>query len=491
MTGGAVRLLAGLLGARSFDFAFQLVFARSLGAEAFGIFTYAFSLVLLFSVVADFGLTTAFVRRVAVAPTRACTLLSRILGLRTALGVLAIGLAVGTAAAAGGRGELLAQIAVLATALVLNTMASLFEGLLKAAGRAGSAGIPLLVQSAAGGLGGTLLLALGAGLWAGIWGWLAGGVAHLLFAAWAARGVSLPGGSGTKCEDVPAAGALLREAWPLAFSGAFIALYFRIDAVLLHLLRDEREVGLYGAVYRLFAGLGVLSTAYRSVVFPFLARAADGPTEALAALCRRSLRLQLLGTSFVAVFVSVLARPLVHLLFGSGYDAAAPALAILIWALPASFMADLLFHLMVARQRSMPAMQAVAGVALLNLTLNLALIPRWGTVGAAATTVISEFTTFALLLVLAGRGLPRIAPDAAGRALLATAGLVPALGIIAAARFDPVAALGMAAAIGLPFYILLLRMFGALDAADFTRLRVAAVRQLRGGALIRPPVPRR
>ena len=60
----------------------------------------------------------------------------------------------------------------------------------------------------------------------------------------------------------------------------------------------------------------LISAAYRSVLFPVMARAADGPREALGVLCRKSLRLHLLFTVGVAVFISFQARQVIEVILG-------------------------------------------------------------------------------------------------------------------------------------------------------------------------------
>ncbi len=406
---GTVRLLSGQLFARLLDMALYLVLARRLGVSAFGAFTYAVSFTLLFNVATDLGLTTVFTREAARAPHRIPELLQRTLGLKAVLAPITLVLVLGVARLLGTPNETLLLMAVLGVSMTLGSAAGLFEGLLRAQGRPGLVGVSLAAASATSCV--IVLLALAWGLtpWLAAWAQCAAQVVHLAVAAWGARQVGRDTAAVSAGESpVPSRRALLREALPLALSWVFIALYFRIDAVMLHAMRDEHAVGLYGGIYRFFEAFAMLTVGFRSVMFPFLARAADGPAEGLAVLCRKSLRLQLLFTVLVAVSFGFLGRPLLTFVLGPAYAEAAPGLAILMWALPGSFMADTLLHVLIAQRRQSLGTWAVGATALLNVGLNLVWIPRASYLGASAATVVSEATCFALLFMLFRRGVPRV-----------------------------------------------------------------------------------
>jgi O-antigen/teichoic acid export membrane protein len=342
---GFARLIGGLGAARVMDFGFYLILARALGVERFGVYTFSVSFVMLAHVLTDMGLSIVLARDVAKSPARIRALLSEAVRLKAALALVTM-IAVGAAAGiAGLPRDVLAAVALLTIAMVSNSLAQTFEAILKSAGRAGSAGLSAFAQSTAGLLTGAALIVLGAGVFAGVLAYLVAAVVHVSVAA--ARSRDLWRGQGA-AEAPRQRGRMLREALPLALSGVFIAIYFRIDAVMLQALQGERAVGLYGGVYRLFEALAILSAAARSVLFPLMARAADGPADALRLLCRRSLRLQLMGTIGIAVFLSMQAEPIVLALLGDGFAPAAPALALLACAVPFAFMADLLLAFLIA-----------------------------------------------------------------------------------------------------------------------------------------------
>ena len=440
VAGGTVRLLLGLMAAKPLDFALYLILARHLGVEDFGRYTFALSFTLLFGVLADLGVSPVIAREISRAPHRTRELLQDALAVKLALGILTVAAALGAALVTRAPAQTTVLIAFFAASMVINSTALLFESLLKTAGRAGAAGLSVAIQSATALAVGAALIRGGLGPLGGACAYLLAAMVHLGVAVARGRDLLVRGERGQPGVVVPELrhrlARLLRESLPLAVSSAFISLYFRADSVMLQTIQGGRAAGLYGSVYRLFEAIMIVSAAYRSVVFPIMARVADGPRESLAVLCRKSIRVLVIFTVGIAVFFTFQARVVVTWLFGAPYAEAAPALAILLWALPGAFMADTLLHALTAQRRQVAGTRVTAVVVVFNIALNLFLIPRLSFIGAAVSTAMSETLCFTLLLLALRRSLPDVSfPRAAWPALIA--GGVAALALTAASRWVP------------------------------------------------------
>jgi O-antigen/teichoic acid export membrane protein len=489
---GTSRLLFGLLSAKGLDLLFYLLLARRLGVEQFGRYTYALSFTMLFSIVADMGLLTIFTREAARTPHRVRWLLGQVMTLKLALGLVTIlastGITLWTHAPAG----TLPLVAIFTTSMLINSSAMLFDNLLKSAGRSGAAGLSTLAQSGTAIAVGGALLFSGQGAQGGAIAYLVASLIHLAVSAlWArdlwshdSQELKLAPESTTTTPAAPAAPdfaaasanpqplwhgslGLLREAAPLALSGAFIAVYFRIDSVLLNVFQGAKAVGLYGGVYRFFEAFVLLSAAYRSVLFPVMARVADGPAGSLGPLCRKSLRLHLMFTVGIAVFFTFQAKHIVTLVLGPEYVGSAPALAILMWALPGAFMADTLLHLLAAQRLQNLSARAVAITAVFNVVLNLIVIPMFSLYGAAVVTVLSELLSFGLMYAYFSRTVPRISLFSVARAPI-IAGTISGAALVVLAPLDPGGAHGLLlmAAFSACAYVFALVALGAIGRQD-------------------------
>jgi len=129
---------------------------------------------------------------------------------------------------------------------------------------------------------GGVLLAGGAGALSGAYAYLAGALARVISAAWWsrdqwARSTDRASIAAQAAHPLSRPFALLKESTPLALSSIFIALYFRVDSVILRAMQGERAVGLYAGIYRMFETFVLFAMTFRSVMFPVLSRAADDP----------------------------------------------------------------------------------------------------------------------------------------------------------------------------------------------------------------------
>lgn len=503
----SIRLFAGTLTAKALDFVLYLLLARTLGVEQFGRYTFALSFTLLFNALGDLGISTVFTREVSRDPARVRELLRPCLTVKLVLAVITmIAVLIAAGFGPGGR-ESLSLVVPIVAGMLLNSAAMVFDGMLRAAGRAGRSGLNLTVQSIAALACGAGLLGIGLGPSAGAYAFLAGAIVRTISAlAWShdlwlgsakrAAGASsalaarapaeLPGGvdavrigaaapeavlgdsaAALAARAFRSPAALLREAVPLALSGIFIALYFRIDAVILRTLQGDVAVGLYAGVYRMFEAFAILAVTFRSVLFPVMARAADGPDGSLGVLCRKSIRLHLLFTLGVAVFFTFQAPAIVRVVLGPDYAAAAPALAILIWALPGSYMADSLLFMLTAQRRQSLGTWAVGITAVANVILNLLLVPRISFLGSAVATVASECLSFALLFAMFQRAAPvRGLGAVVWRPVVAGAVLAAGLAATSSWGQPGIAGLAIAGISSMTAYALLLVVLGAIGRED-------------------------
>lgn len=195
-----------------------------------------------------------------------------------------------------------------------------------------------------------------------------------------------------------------RSPWLLA-SGVAEVIYLRIDIVLLERLRGVEEAGIYAVAARLSEVWYMVPVALMGAVFPALwSRRSD------AEAYRRSLQGSLdalfaIGLS-LAVFLQFAGRPLVDLLFGARFAASTPVLQIHIWAGVFIFMRALLSRWLLAEDLLRFSLLTHVAGAVMNVALNLVLIPRQGAVGAAIATVISYATAGWLALFLSARTRP-------------------------------------------------------------------------------------
>lgn len=190
---------------------------------------------------------------------------------------------------------------------------------------------------------------------------------------------------------------LVRDSAPLMLRLVAIAIYMRVDQLLIPHLLNDAELGLYSAATRISELWYFVPMAVVMGAAPNLTRRFEEGNEAYLAELGRLLRIIVLLAVAAAGALSLLSPLLLPLLFGPQYAAAAPILAIQAWSgvFVALGVASGPWFINTGHLRY-GLYQAVAG-AVVSIVLNLALIPVFGLKGAAYSLVIS-YAVSALLL---------------------------------------------------------------------------------------------
>jgi O-antigen/teichoic acid export membrane protein len=187
---------------------------------------------------------------------------------------------------------------------------------------------------------------------------------------------------------------VLRWSLPLGLAGVLSAVVNRVDFLMLERMADVRQLGLYGAAYKLTNLVERLPQMIVASLYPLMARQAVEDPRALRGLYRKGL-LTLAGLALaMAVSMTLLGAPLVRIVFGDEFGDAVRALRILVWASACLYVAlPGGFALISLGRVRLNLLTLIAGAAI-NVALNVVLIPRFGYVGAAAATVAA----FAVIL---------------------------------------------------------------------------------------------
>jgi len=182
---------------------------------------------------------------------------------------------------------------------------------------------------------------------------------------------------------------LLKDSWPLILSGAMIAVYMRIDQIMLGNMIGNEAVGLYSAAVRLAEVWYFISMSIVSSVFPGIVKSKLISDALFYGRLQKLYNLMALIAYIIAVPMTFTASWIVKILFGVEYSKAGTMLAVLIWG-------GLFVNLGVARSSFLTTMNwnrihfiTVFLGALINIVLNYLLIPIYGGMGAVIASCIS------------------------------------------------------------------------------------------------------
>ncbi len=354
--------------------------ARYLGPNQYGNLSYALAFVALFSTFANLGLNTIVVRDLVRAQSQKDEILGTTFLLKLVGGILAFGLALATITFLRPADRLTRMlVGIIAAGMVFqagDTIDYWYQSQVQAKFTVWAKNSAFLIISGVK----IALILLHASLIAFAWA----GLAEIVLGS---LGLVLTYTIGKQQirawhMSLHMTGKLLRDSWPLIFSGIVSMIYLRIDQVMLGQMASDAEVGIYSAAVRLaevwyFIPMITVSSVYPSIV------EARGKSETLFYD-----RLQLLYNAMaasgylIALPVTFLSGWIVHVVFGPAYGRAGDMLAVLIWA-------GIFVNLGVARSSFLTTMNwtkvhfmTVFFGSIINVVLNILLIPRWGGMGA-------------------------------------------------------------------------------------------------------------
>jgi O-antigen/teichoic acid export membrane protein len=371
--------------------------ARYLGPDRYGVLNYALSFVGLFSVFAALGLNQIVIRDLVQAPQD----LDRILGtaflLRLEGAVAGCGLILLAGWLVSMDRVTLVMTAIIAGGLLfqsLNVIDLFFQSRVQS---------KFVVYAKVGQLGVSSILR--------VYGVLSG--ASLMFFVWVvlldaivlAAGLVVFYGRESRSVfrwrfDGATARNLLHQSWPLIISGFVIAIYMKIDQVMIKHMLGDAAVGRYAAAVRISEAWYFIPVVITSSVFPAIVAYKAHGGDLYERRLRQLYTLLVWLALVAAAAVSFLAGWIVNFLFGSAFDAAAGVLAIHMWAAVFVFIG-----VASARWLILEGLQLIATVntvigAAINIALNFVLIPSHGIEGAAIATVVSQaFAAYAGLLL--------------------------------------------------------------------------------------------
>jgi O-antigen/teichoic acid export membrane protein len=198
-----------------------------------------------------------------------------------------------------------------------------------------------------------------------------------------------------------------RSGWPLLFKvGASVGLaslitlaYARIDQVLVFELAPHRaDAGLYGGLYRILDTASFVPGAVMTTLYPLIAAAIAIDRDRAKRLFQTALDYLAMVSLPVFAFSLVGARPLLRALLGPDFVQASKALPILMAAYIAICWGYVAGNMVIVLELQRRFIWIATLALIVNVGLNVALIPSYGYVAAAWVTLATEATSIALTL---------------------------------------------------------------------------------------------
>jgi O-antigen/teichoic acid export membrane protein len=397
---------------------YTLLAARVLSQLDFGAFSYALSFAMLVSILPDWGWDTVVVQRSSSRPDRLPLLRSATLTWKTVVGLPVMTVSALLAGASRPTPEARTALYLLMAATLLDIYSNTNRSSAAALQRQGGMALALATQRIVTAALAVLALVGGLGLVGLTAAYLTGSVVGLVASSLIVRrlGVRTRFGS-LRWADLR---ELFLRAWWIGVGALVLMALFRVDMVILEAIKGDEAVAAYAAAYRLLETMTLFTWTISRAVLPVMS------TSSSPYRLRRGVEQGIAVAAFIYLpfaAVSLIEAPgVIGLLFGPTYaQQSAPALR---WLALAPLLFAIAYYgvaALLSQERSTGMVVTASTAVVVNIGLNLALIPSLAGTGAALATTLSYLveSTVALLLCspLTGRiriWRPLLAPAAAG-----------------------------------------------------------------------------
>ncbi len=367
--------------------------ARHLGPEDYGLYEYSFSLVGSFAVLSTFGLRAVMVRTVAQmrgSPTR---YLGLMLALRIGLACLIVPVVLAVSYFLHDRPLVLLTIGIAVVTLPLNAFSTVLRDLFQGKERFDVEAFTLVGIRLFTLIGAVGVVLCGGGVVAIVAIYSAGAIVGMIIPYVAVRksGISLK-----PRLTVREAKGVLGQGLPFA-ANAFVALLlWEINPVLLGKMSTLAMVGVYGAGTRLLGPLEMIPDSVATALCPTVAKGWKDKSVDVDSLLRRVFFLLLVVGMPIGIGGFLCAPSIISLIFGPAFADAGSIFTLVVVVLPLEFITIPTIYVLGAIHQQNAALVINACAAVINIGLNIWLIPEYGALGCAWAVFVVAIVSFVL-----------------------------------------------------------------------------------------------
>ena len=196
---------------------------------------------------------------------------------------------------------------------------------------------------------------------------------------------------------------LLFDSWPLMLSSLAIMVYVKIDQVMLGVMVGNSSVGIYSSAVKISEVWYFVPMAIISSFGPSIMLLKQQNENSYYNKLQNIFNMMALLAFIVALPISFLSNFIITNLYGASYKDASIILTIHVWAGLFVFQGVARSLWILAEGFTKISLYTTISGAVLNIVLNLFLIPRHGALGAAIATVVSYcFSDYIIFLIVPG-----------------------------------------------------------------------------------------
>lgn len=182
----------------------------------------------------------------------------------------------------------------------------------------------------------------------------------------------------------------IKESYPVGISAVIVFAYFKLDTILLSILKTSADVGTYNAAYKVLENISFFPAMLLGLVMPIMSRYIFHERKKFELVADKTFKVFLVLTVPLFIGTVFMAESIIQLIGGPGFVESVPVLRLLAAAMVFIFFGNFFTNVIIAGSLQKKLMGILLFCAVFNVSLNLILIPRYSYIGAAITSSLTE-----------------------------------------------------------------------------------------------------
>lgn len=183
----------------------------------------------------------------------------------------------------------------------------------------------------------------------------------------------------------------LKESMPMGIVSIITFLYFKMDTIILSVMKSSGDVGIYNAAYKVLENLTFFPSMIMGLVFPIISKNIFTNREDFINMANKVFKIFIILSIPLIIATLFLSEGIINLIGGGGFAESANVLRILVFALAFIFFGNFFNNILIAGNIQKKLVLVLAVAAAVNIALNIIFIPHFSFYAAAVISAGTEF----------------------------------------------------------------------------------------------------
>jgi len=184
----------------------------------------------------------------------------------------------------------------------------------------------------------------------------------------------------------------LTESYPVGIATIITFLYFKMDTILLSVMKSSGDVGIYNAAYKVVENITFFPGMIMGLIFPIMSHSIFADRARFLDISNKTFKVFLLVVVPLIVGTLFLSSGVINLIGGAGFAESSWVLKILVFSLALIFFSSFYNSVLLAGNLQKKLMFILGVAAIFNLSVNYFIaIPQFSYMGAAFVSVATQF----------------------------------------------------------------------------------------------------